>query len=182
MSSLSFFCLTIAFSFRLPHKHTADAYARAELRFKNRPRPVPRRTVLSLTGPEPNPDHESRGPGASPMVLAAVRDELAYARSFNVQCKEIIEGLRPGESPFDRPDIIRRVYQLKRKELQRGVANGSVPGECGGILQAVEFQKRGRPHIHMLTPAKGFLRNYERIPAKGFLRNDECPAKRIKKL
>ena len=116
------------------------------------------------------------------MVLAAVRDELVYSRSFNVQCKEIIEGLRPGESPFDRPDIIRRVYQLKRKELQRSVANGSVPGKCGGSLQAVEFQKRGRPHIHMLKPAKGFLRNYERIPAKGFLRNDERPAKCIKKL
>ena len=129
-----------------------------------------------VAGPVP------RGPGASSMVLAAVRDELVYSRSFNVQCKEVIEGLRPGESPFDCPDIIRRVYQLKQKELQRSVANGSVPGKCGGTLQAVEFQKRGRPHTHILKPAKGFLRTCERIPAKGCARNDERPAKCIKKL
>ena len=71
---------------------------------------------------------------------------------------------------------------MKQKELQRGVVNGSVPGEYGGIVRAVEFQKRGPPHLHMLEPAKGFLRNHERTPAKWFLRNDERPAKHTKKL
>ena len=46
---------------------------------------------------------------------------------------------------------------------------GSVPDECDGVAQVVKFHKRGVPHLHMLTPAKEFLRNYER-PAKG-LRN-----------
>ena len=116
------------------------------------------------------------------MVCAAARAELLYSNSFDAQCKEVIELLRPGESPFDRPDIIHRVYHRKRKELLTDVMKGSVPGECDGIVQVNDFHKRGTPHLHMLKPAKGFLRNHERIPAKGFLRNDERPAKRIKKL
>ena len=57
-------------------------------------------STVCVAGPVPH------GPGASSMVLAAARDELVYSSSFNPQCKEVIEGLRPSESVFDRPDII----------------------------------------------------------------------------
>ena len=82
----------------------------------------------------------------------------------------MIELLRPSESPFDRPDIIHRVYHRKRKELLKDVTKGSVPGECDGIVQVIKFHIKGAPYLHMLTPAKGFLSNYEH------------PVKSIKKL
>ena len=112
----------------------------------------------------------TRRPDASPMMCAAAKAELRYSYTFDVQCKEVTELLRPGESPFGCTDIIHQLHHRNRKELLTDVMKGSVLGECDGIVQVVEFHKRGMPHLHMLIPAKGFLSNYE------------CPVKRTKKL
>ena len=64
--------------------------------------------------------------------------------------------LNPGETPYDRPDIVNRVYEQKRNELLRDLTKGHVFGDCDAHVAVIEFQKRGAPHCHILIWIKDF--------------------------
>ena len=52
----------------------------------------------------------------------------------------------------DRPDIVARVFRLKLQVLLHDTYYGSVPvlGKMIGLINVIEWQKRGPPHAHIL--------------------------------
>ena len=88
------------------------------------------------------------------------QDAIAYVRKFgkpslfitsttNPKWAEIMENLLPHQSPVDRPDIVARVFHQKLKKLMCILKDGAF-GRVQAYLYAVEFQKRGLPHVHIL--------------------------------
>jgi hypothetical protein len=70
--------------------------------------------------------------------------------TMDINCDEILKHLNPGETPFDRPDIINRVFEMKRNELLHEIKSGLF-GNCVAHVCVIEFQKRGAPHMHLLV-------------------------------
>ena len=54
------------------------------------------------------------------------------------------------QKPEDRPDIIARVFEEKKKALLKEIQSGLF-GEVIGHVHTIEFQKRSLPHIHILV-------------------------------
>jgi hypothetical protein len=88
-------------------------------------------------------------------------DGMAIARHFkkidifltmtaNPSWREIINELYPGQTVNDRPDLVSRVFQLKKKALLDAILKHSIFGECASHIYSIEFQKRGLPHMHLL--------------------------------
>ena len=88
-------------------------------------------------------------------------DGMAIARHFkkidifmtmtaNPTWPEIERELLNGQSASDRPDLVARVFQLKKKALLHAVTKEGIFGPCVGHTYSIEFQKRGLPHIHLL--------------------------------
>ncbi|XP_026428881.1 uncharacterized protein LOC113324805 [Papaver somniferum] len=49
-----------------------------------------------------------------------------------------------------RPDLLARVFELKRNDLMNEIANNNVFGKVVGHVHTIEFQKHGLPHMHLL--------------------------------
>lgn len=49
----------------------------------------------------------------------------------------------------DRPDIVARVFELKKNDLLKEVKKGLF-GRVPAMVHTIEFQKRGLPHMHLL--------------------------------
>ena len=69
----------------------------------------------------------------------------------NERWPEILENLKPGQTPSDRPDLIARVFEMKKNELIRDIVEREVLGHCISNIYVIEFQKRGKPHAHILV-------------------------------
>ena len=54
------------------------------------------------------------------------------------------------QSASDRPDIVVRVFEEKKKALLKEIKEGHVFGKVAAMVHTVEFQKRGLPHMHLL--------------------------------
>ncbi|XP_028053004.1 uncharacterized protein LOC114257440 [Camellia sinensis] len=63
---------------------------------------------------------------------------------------EITSALLQHQKPIDRPDLIARVFELKRKYLMKEIETNRVFGNKVAHVFTIEFQKRGLPHIHAL--------------------------------
>ena len=63
---------------------------------------------------------------------------------------EIQNELLPGQTPQDRPDLITRVYKLKKDQLLHDLVKGELFGKVAAHLHVTEWQKRGLPHMHAL--------------------------------
>ena len=96
-----------------------------------------------------------------------LQDALALARvfgkphlfitfTFDVFCDEIKQHLQPGQTPYDRPDIIARVYWQNYKEFINDIEKKHLFGNCIARVSVVEFQKRGAPHTHTLIWIEGY--------------------------
>ena len=68
----------------------------------------------------------------------------------NPKWDEIIKELRAGESVQDMPDLVSRVFKLKKDQLIKDIKSGNIFGKVPAFLWVVEFQKRGLPHVHIL--------------------------------
>ena len=92
------------------------------------------------------------------MALVRVKGKPTFfiTMTMDPNCEEVKALLKPGESPYDRPDILNRVYELKRNELLKDLTKGNVFGVCEGHIAVIEFQKRGAPHCHILIWIKDF--------------------------
>ena len=53
------------------------------------------------------------------MALVRVKGKPTFfiTMTMDVECKEVMDLLEPGESPYDRADIICQVYEIKKKKL-----------------------------------------------------------------
>ena len=65
----------------------------------------------------------------------------------NPSWPEIINNLK-GRNPQDRPELIVRVFNLKREELMNDLKTAF--GKYKGKVWTLEFQVRGLPHVHIL--------------------------------
>ncbi|KAF5349437.1 hypothetical protein D9758_014620 [Tetrapyrgos nigripes] len=68
----------------------------------------------------------------------------------NPEWEEIQRELLPGQTSYDRPDLVSRVFQLKKKELLKDIQKVGIFGHAVAYVYTIEFQKRGLPHIHLL--------------------------------
>ena len=89
------------------------------------------------------------------------QDSMAIARYFrqvdifltvttNPQWHEIIRELLPGQTAYDRPELVSRVFQMKKKAIIDYIYKHGIFGIAVAYVYSIEFQKRGLPHIHTL--------------------------------
>ena len=85
--------------------------------------------------------------------------DLFITFTANPQWKEVKDALLPGQDYTDRPDLVARVFQLKKEAFLRDLTVEGVVGKVVAHVHTIEFQKRGLPHMHLLV----FLDPQDRI-------------------
>ena len=98
--------------------------------------------------------YNSKFQDAMAIVRHRHKPDLFITMTCNPNWPEIKDGLRPGQTPQDRPDLVSRVFQLKHNQLMADINKGCIFGEVSAYLWVVEFQKRGLPHVHILLILK----------------------------
>ena len=99
--------------------------------------------------------------GGDRWMMQLYQDSMAIVRFFgrptlfltftaNPKWEEIVRELLPGQKAVDRPDLIARVFQLKKKEMLRLIKSENIFGRFRGDVYTIEYQKRGLPHMHLL--------------------------------
>lgn len=78
------------------------------------------------------------------------KPDLFVTITCNPHWVEIINSLLPHQTYSDRPDIVVRVFKLKFEEFLRDLTERHVLGQVVAYSLAIEFQKRGLPHAHVL--------------------------------
>ena len=78
------------------------------------------------------------------------KPDLFITFTTNPEWKEIMENLPENQTAHDRPDLVARVFELKKKELIADLYDRGVLGREVAHVHTVEFQKRGLPHLHLL--------------------------------
>ena len=104
---------------------------------------------------------------AMALVRRFGKPEFLITMTANGNWNEIQNQLQQGQSYTDRPDLIARVFNQKKKELIEDLKSG-ILGKCLSIVGVVEFQKRGLPHIHILiitqkSPAQSTTEELDKI-------------------
>ncbi|XP_044019984.1 uncharacterized protein LOC122860299 [Aphidius gifuensis] len=82
------------------------------------------------------------------------KPDLFVTMTCNPNWREIQENLLPGQIASDRPDIVSRVFDIKKDELITIIKKKKLFGEVLAFVYVVEYQKRGLPHIHLLVTLK----------------------------
>ncbi|KAG5552631.1 hypothetical protein RHGRI_010651 [Rhododendron griersonianum] len=77
--------------------------------------------------------------------------DIFLTMTANPSWPEIIAALLPHQKSIDRPDLIARVFELKRKALMKEIETNKVFGKKVAHVFTIEYQKRGLPHMHELT-------------------------------
>jgi Helitron helicase-like domain at N-terminus len=81
--------------------------------------------------------------------------DLFITMTANPSWKEITDELYPGQTYSDRPDLVARVFQMKKQALLDLIRKDGIFGNHVASVWTVEFQKRGLPHVHLIV----FLEN-----------------------
>ena len=84
------------------------------------------------------------------IVATHGKPDLFITFTCNTRWKEFTENLLPGQLVSDRPDIVARVFQMNFPELLNVITKRHIFGVIVADLHAIEFQKCGLPHTHML--------------------------------
>ena len=82
-------------------------------------------------------------------ILGRGQPDAFVTMTCNPEWPEIKNNLLPGETANDRPDLVARVFYLKLQSLLIDLR--SCFGRAVGVMHAVEWQKRGLPHAHILV-------------------------------
>ncbi|KAL3820594.1 hypothetical protein ACJIZ3_006499 [Penstemon smallii] len=85
---------------------------------------------------------------AMALVQKFGKPDLFITMTCNLGWKEIRDNLLPSEVPHDRPDLIARVFKAKLEELKDEIVRKKIFGDVAAYVYAVEYQKRGLPHVH----------------------------------
>ena len=99
--------------------------------------------------------------GGDRYMMQLFQDSMAIVRHFgkptlfitmtaNPRWPEIQRALLFGQTAWDRPDLIARVFQMKLAALLHDLRHREVFGRFLGIVWTIEYQKRGLPHVHIL--------------------------------
>jgi hypothetical protein len=76
---------------------------------------------------------------------------LFITMTCNPDWKEIQDYLKPGQTALDRPELVARVFKLKKQQLIRDLSSEMIFGKLIARTHCIEFQKRGFPHIHLIV-------------------------------
>ena len=86
--------------------------------------------------------------------MAIVREyhkpDFFITMTCNPKWKEITDELREGQTTEDRPELVSRVFKLKKDQLMKDLIDGQLLGKVIAHMDVIEFQKRGLPHCHIL--------------------------------
>ncbi|XP_026384034.1 uncharacterized protein LOC113279563 [Papaver somniferum] len=85
--------------------------------------------------------------------------DIFLTMTANPNWPEIRNALISNQSVTDRPDLVARVFELKRKALMKEIKEKKVFDTVVSHVYTIEFQKRGLPHMHALI----FLKDSEKI-------------------
>lgn len=87
-------------------------------------------------------------------AMAIVRElgkpSLFLTMTCNPKWDDIQRELLPSQHASDRPDLLARIFNIKKDLLLEDLETKGVFGEAIGICHVIEFQKRGLPHAHIL--------------------------------
>ncbi|XP_028116876.1 uncharacterized protein LOC114314600 [Camellia sinensis] len=83
------------------------------------------------------------------------RPDIFLTMTANPNWLEITSALLPHQKAIDRPNLIARVFELKRKCLMKKIETNKVFSNKVAHVFTIEFQKRGLPHVHALLFLKG---------------------------
>ena len=87
-------------------------------------------------------------------AMAAVREfgppDYFITMTCNPDWPEIKRQLKPGQTKYDRHDIMERVFEMKWKQLLRDVTEKQIFGKVLAHMSTQEWQKRTTPHRHLL--------------------------------
>jgi hypothetical protein len=75
------------------------------------------------------------------IVRALGKPSVFLTMTCNPKWPDIVNELKPGEQPNDRPDLIARAFRLKLDSLLHDVRERGVLGAVLGDIHVVEFQK-----------------------------------------
>lgn len=78
------------------------------------------------------------------------KSDLFVTFACNPQRPEIRQSLLSNQRPQERPDIVAKVLNLKRKELMDDLINAKVMGRRSGNVNVVGLHKRSFLHCHIL--------------------------------
>ena len=98
--------------------------------------------------------YNSKFQDAMAIVRAMHKPDLFITMTCNPKWPEIQAGLMEGQTAQDRPDLVSRVFKLKKDQLMKDITKNCIFGEVSAYLWVVEFQKRGLPHVHILVILK----------------------------
>jgi len=81
---------------------------------------------------------------------------LFITLTCNPQWPEIQSQLFNGDSPFDRPSIVNRVFHAKLEAFFHNLRKGKYFGglEIVYLFRVIEYQNRGMPHAHVVVKLK----------------------------
>ena len=96
--------------------------------------------------------------------------DVFLTMTANPKWPEITEALLPKQDATDRPDLVARVFELKRKALMEEIEKNNVFGKKVAHVFTIEFQKRGLPHMHLLI----FLEGPDKIKTSAQLNKVVC--------
>ncbi|KAI8543515.1 hypothetical protein RHMOL_Rhmol08G0224500 [Rhododendron molle] len=81
--------------------------------------------------------------------------DIFLTMTANPKWPEITASLLPHQNAIDRPDLVARVFELKRKALMKEIEQNNVFGKKVAHVFTIEFQKCGLPHMHTLLFLQG---------------------------
>ncbi|XP_058810469.1 uncharacterized protein LOC131675487 [Phymastichus coffea] len=87
---------------------------------------------------------------AMAIVNETGKPDIFLTMTCNPNWLEITENLLPGQQAADRPDLVARVFDLKKDHLLHVVTKENFFGKVASYVYVIEFQKRGLPHMHLL--------------------------------
>jgi len=93
---------------------------------------------------------------AMTLVRVLGKPTLFVTFTLDIFCNEIKQYLNHSQTPYDRPDLLNRIFHVKYNELISEIRQKSIFGICNGYVSSVEFQKRGAPHAHILIWLENF--------------------------
>ncbi|KZT54764.1 hypothetical protein CALCODRAFT_547562, partial [Calocera cornea HHB12733] len=97
-----------------------------------------RRVILPATHPtSPRAMHQLYQDSMA-IVRHAGRPDIFLTMTANPKWHEIEENLLPGQTAADRPELVARVFNLKRKEVLRLIFKENLFGETGGRVYTIE--------------------------------------------
>jgi hypothetical protein len=74
---------------------------------------------------------------------------LFITPTCNPKWDEITRELLPGQSPYDRPELLTRVFKLKLDKIKEDILKNGIFGKAVCYVHVIEFQKRMLPHAHI---------------------------------